>query len=186
MIKTLHRVLKFLKKPEYVSYAKAPNFYKRKLFAHLLLLSFAMAFVSVFLMGVVVEGIFNLDLGNHAVEELFLEHSVVFIFFIAVVIAPLLEELIFRGGLSWFKHKSYFKGIFYLSAVLFALVHISNFESQPMVYLLAPILVLPQLILGLILGYIRVRLGLLWSILLHASYNGLLMLPLLVAKSFWD
>ena len=35
-----------------------------------------------------------------------------------------------------------------------------------------PLLVLPQGLIGVVLGYTRVRMGLRWSMLLHASYNG--------------
>ena len=64
----------------------------------------------------------------------------------------------------------------YVFAILFGLVHITNFKITPSVLLLAPILVLPQICIGGFLGFIRVRFGLLWSIALHGSYNGILML----------
>ena len=55
--------------------------------------------------------------------------------------------------------------------LLFGFVHITNFDFTTSVLLLSPILVLPQLLVGGYFGYIRVRFGLQWSILLHGSYN---------------
>ena len=98
------------------------------------------------------------------------------IFLFVVVIAPLFEELIFRAPLTLFKGKKSFRIGFYVFAVLFGLVHISNFTMTTNVLLLAPILVLPQTLLGGYLGFIRVRFGLGWSMALHACYNGVLML----------
>ena len=59
--------------------------------------------------------------------------------------------------------------------VAFGLMHITNFEPSLNIYLLAPILVAPQILIGINLGYLRVRFGLIWSILFHAFYNGILM-----------
>jgi len=93
-----------------------------------------------------------------------------------VVLAPVLEEMIFRGPLGFFKTSPYFPFAFYCSFVLFGLIHLGNFEITPAVLLLSPLLVAPQTIMGVFLGYIRVRLGLSWAILLHASHNGILFL----------
>lgn len=69
-----------------------------------------------------------------------------------------------------------FPYVFYLSAVIFAYVHIFNFEDVfPWYY--APILVFPQFFLGLYLGYIRTRNGLPHAILLHATNN---LIPMII------
>ena len=71
---------------------------------------------------------------------------------------------------------------FYGSAILFALLHLSNYEgglSSP-IMLLA---VLPQGIMGLLLGYVRMRFGILPVILFHAAYNAFLIGLFLVAQS---
>ncbi len=124
----------------------------------------------------------NIDLGPHAMDKLLKTHSTYSLLFLSVILAPILEECLFRGPLIWFRDKTYFKYALYSSIVLFALVHLSNFELSGKVYYIAPLLVGPQLILGVLLGYVRVRLGLFWSIGLHASYNGVLVLPLLLSK----
>lgn len=60
---------------------------------------------------------------------------------------------------------------FYFTAICFGLAHISNynhpFEYGPVIILL----VLPQLFLGFVLGYTRMRFGILQSMALHAAYN---------------
>jgi membrane protease YdiL (CAAX protease family) len=68
--------------------------------------------------------------------------------------------------LRWFARG--FPAIFYLVAVGFALVHLTNY---PRVSLLAVPLVLPQLWAGLVLGFVRQRLGLVPAMLTHAAAN---------------
>ena len=80
-------------------------------------------------------------------------------FFLTVIVAPILEEAIFRGFLGSLVEKSYFKWLYYLSAILFGLVHASNYELTESQNLLIPLIILPQLFLGFMLGYIRVRYG---------------------------
>lgn len=122
-----------------------------------------------------------MELGEHATEELF-DKSIFLIFILVSIAAPVIEETLFRGPLVFFKNSPYFKYAFYISAILFGVIHISNFEFNPQVLLLAPLLVAPQIVIGVFLGYIRVKLGLLWSILLHAAYNTVLFLPMLFAR----
>jgi hypothetical protein len=101
---------------------------------------------------------------------------------IVSVIAPVIEELLFRGPLVFFRGHAYFKYFFYASALLFGLVHIFNFEGSPHLLYMAPLLVAPQLLMGFFLGYIRIKLGLRWSILLHAAHNTILLIPIVVLK----
>ena len=119
-------------------------------------------------------GVYNSD--SHAINKMFEENSPLKIILLAVVVAPFFEELIFRGPLTLFS-KKYFRIAFYIIAVLFGYMHIYNFPITPQVLLFSPILVLPQIVLGLVFGYIRVRFGLIYSMLLHASYNGVLIIP---------
>ena len=113
---------------------------------------------------------------EHAMKEMMDNFSKTSIFFFAVIIAPLLEELFFRTPITLFANKKRFRTTFYIIAILFGLIHLSNFNITTNTLLLAPILVAPQIILGGYLGYIRVRFGLIWSIFLHASYNAFFML----------
>jgi hypothetical protein len=66
--------------------------------------------------------------------------------------------------------------IFYLVAILFSLHHISGLNINSSHYLFLPIILLPFFIYAVILGYIRIRLGLFYSIMLHL----LLILPKIV------
>ncbi len=80
----------------------------------------------------------------------------------------------------WTRH---FYWIYYASAVIFGLAHLTNFEMPVLrLFLLAPLLVLPQMALGLILGYVRIRQGILSSIIFHAMHNGILMIPLFFSE----
>lgn len=88
---------------------------------------------------------------------------------IAASIAAFAALVIFRNRppVRWFA--ALFPGFFWLSTFAFALVHLENFDQGSLGILLP--LVLPQLILGGMLGYIRVRIGLWAAIALHAAHN---------------
>ncbi|MDC1234129.1 CPBP family intramembrane metalloprotease [Cyclobacteriaceae bacterium] len=140
----------------------------------------------------------------HSLQKIFEEMEPVLIFFFAVIMAPLFEEIMFRLILRfrsnflilWSIHigvtlhlgekrsllkiarkvwDKFYGWIFYLMALAFGLMHIMNFEPSLNIYLLAPILVAPQILIGINLGYLRIRFGLIWSILFHAFHNGVLM-----------
>jgi len=72
--------------------------------------------------------------------------------------------------------------IFYFFALFFGAVHITNYS--PEAWPLLPLLVLPQAIAGLWLGFVRVRYGFWWSVLAHGFHNGCLLLPLALFKLF--
>lgn len=72
-----------------------------------------------------------------------------------------------------------FSTLFYFTAVIFAVVHIFNFELEQTKWYLIPLLVMPQFILALYLGYIRVRNGIKYSIFVHALNN---CIPLILFK----
>lgn len=69
--------------------------------------------------------------------------------------------------------------IFYFSALLFGVVHISNYSPMNITtLLLSPLLTLHQVISGLGFGYIRVREGFVYAILFHSIVN---LIPTLTA-----
>lgn len=137
---------------------------------------------------------------NHSIEALLKTVPTAALFFIVVIIAPLFEELIFRLYLryetnfaiglsigfarffgqekakevdlslkeSWLR---FYPKIFYFSAFLFGLVHLVNFEITTAILLLSPIIVAPQIVLGLVIGYLRVRHGFWTGFLMHAFHN---------------
>ena len=71
-----------------------------------------------------------------------------------------------RPPMRWFA--AVFPLFYWLSALSFALVHLANFEEGGAVLLA---LVLPQFVLGMLLGYVRVRIGLWAAIVLHSAHN---------------
>jgi len=129
-----------------------------------------------------VQTVFDLDFGKHAIEEALEKYPLYFLFIAAAVLAPILEEIIFRGPLIFLKDSKYFKFFFYASVLIFGFYHMTNFEITTTTLLLSPLLVSPQLSVGTLLGFIRVRFGLLWAIALHAAYNLLLVGPVLILK----
>ena len=66
-------------------------------------------------------------------------------------------------------------------ALAFSLVHLFNFPADQLAMALP--LVLPQFVIGAILGYTRVTYGLWASILLHALHNGAFISLVLLASS---
>ena len=75
--------------------------------------------------------------------------------------------------------KTVFKYHFYLTAIVFGLVHVTNYNEPFQYGFSVVLLVLPQLFMGFILGYVRMRFGLKNSMLFHATYNFIPALSLL-------
>ncbi len=90
---------------------------------------------------------------------------------VCALFAALATYLLWSGRtkppVRWFAWA--FPLFFWLSTAAFALVHLLNYKDGNAIYLLP--LVLPQLVLGTLLGYLRVTAGLVWNIALHAMHN---------------
>lgn len=76
--------------------------------------------------------------------------------------------------------KKYFPFYFHFTAISFAYFHWGNFSSEAALLPFGLIYTLPQLACGLLFGYVRMRYGLLYSIVLHCCYN---LLPALLLFS---
>ena len=111
------------------------------------------------------------------------------IIFFYILIIPFIEELAFRYFLIYrgFKTKfirvdkwrKIFGVLVYTSASLFALAHISNYDNNEFLfYVLAPLLILSQLIGGLVITFIRVRLSFLYGVFYHIIWNFLVILAI--------
>ncbi len=88
----------------------------------------------------------------------------------AVVVAVALA-LVFYNQSKEFVVKRY-PIVFYFSSIVFGLVHIFNYQGVTFHnFIFSILLVLPQLTLGVVLGYIRVTYGLAYSILFHFLCN---------------
>ncbi|UJB70277.1 CPBP family intramembrane metalloprotease [Acaryochloris sp. 'Moss Beach'] len=73
--------------------------------------------------------------------------------------------------------------LFYSFALAFGLIHIGNFTSLgAQAWLLAPLLVLPQTVIGVFLGFIRLRYGFWWAVLTHGFHNACAITPLLLVR----
>lgn len=197
---SLKEVLAFLKNPTDTSASNQAVSHKFKQLLSIVAIDMAFMIAIIWPVMGVVEQTGLVDMDRHAMERIIREAPVWLVLILAVLLAPLVEELIFRTFLTfrrnyplrliialaglvgirskakvrgflqrkWRKHYQVF---FYSMAAFFAFVHIYNFEISTAVWLLLPFLVLPQLILGLLLGYMRVRYGLLWSMYLHGVHN---------------
>lgn len=71
----------------------------------------------------------------------------------------------------WVKH---FGKVFYTFAIVFALLHLANYENLRLPIVLIPLLVVPQFIGALFWGYIRLRFSLTWAIVAHGLFNAIL------------
>ncbi len=110
----------------------------------------------------------------------------------AVILAPLSEELLFRGILRYSNiiserenWEKVFKYLVYISITLFAFIHISRYEkSSLIIYIFAPLLLISQLVNGITLTFLRVRYNLRTSILFHAMWNFMLaiLVPLILIQ----
>lgn len=185
--------------------------------------------LTILLIGIVISQVVT-EGDNILFEDILLEQSPWLILFWGVVMAPIVEEIIFRlplrpvalslsipislvmiyllglfsvnpaipsvVGLMLLGFNVYLalrrlkvprlqqlytrfpRPIFYLSAILFGAIHIGNYDSR--VWILMPLLVLPQCVAGLFLGFVRVRYGFGWAIFAHALHNGCVMAPFLI------
>ncbi len=66
---------------------------------------------------------------------------------------------------------------FYGSAGAFSFLHIFNFYSFGDYWYAVLMLIMPQLFLGFLLGFVRMRFGFVWSVFLHSAYNSAISLP---------
>ena len=102
------------------------------------------------------------------------DHGVWFGILRVVILAPIVEELIFRGVIfSGFQriYPSILAIIF--SALLFALFHLNPWQLGP------------TFLLGLLLGYVRLRTGsLLAAIFTHALHNGMIFLSVYYKEGY--
>lgn len=206
--------LAFLKNPiEQPDAVQTRSEKAKKLFTLLMIDIPVMGVLIGILSGIEALGLFDLEANKF--NLLFLTISVWPLIFILVILIPFFEELIFRlylrykynyllrflvfttsigGKVNHEKVENWvnrvwarrYKIVYYFSAILFGFVHIANYNATTMILIFSPIIVAPQFVAGLLLGYLRVRHGLISGFLLHAMHNAIfLCIPLLfMAGSF--
>lgn len=65
-----------------------------------------------------------------------------------------------------------YKFIFYFTAILFGLIHIFNFNGITLSNIYwTPLIVVPQIIMGFLLGYFRVTYGFIYAVICHSLIN---------------
>lgn len=196
---TYFELMAFLRNPKDETGPELTIAQKFKILFSLLLLEIPlMGAFSLIMMGL--EELKLVDSEGHKVVELFKSLPVVVLIILTAIIIPFFEELIFRLYLRyknnyllhfiislvsltgarnekkaetaltsvWEKKYTY---IFYFSAILFGIVHITNYKLSYTILLLSPILIAPQILVGLFIGFLRVRYGFVWGFLLHALHN---------------
>lgn len=98
------------------------------------------------------------------------ENNIKLIFFSILFILTILVFILFdRCKIFFYKH---FKSLFFIIAGSFALVHLGNYLGISLYRLLpALFIIIPQLVAGTILGYLRVKYGFIYAIGFHATIN---------------
>ena len=200
--------LAFLKNPiEQPDAVQTRSEKAKKLFTLLMIDIPVMGVLIGILSGIEALGLFDLEANKF--NLLFLTIPVWPLIFILVILIPFFEELIFRlylrykynyllrflvfttsigGKVNHEKVENWvnrvwarrYKIVYYFSAILFGFVHIANYDATSMILIFSPIIVAPQFFAGLLLGYIRIRHGLISGFLLHAMHNAIFIcIPLL-------
>lgn len=183
---------------DFVSFLKHPKdeqtkeSFKRKLQTIFILLGFEMCVVCFILMPLnyLVEHFVSTDskLDLH-------KKSITSAIFIAVVLAPVFEEIGFRLVLRRifpikyiFSQKLWdkiFPFLVYASSVIFGFVHLTNYTNDGFwFYVFSPIIITSQLIGGFVIVFIRVRYNFFYGILYHALWNMLMTFIMLFTDNF--
>ncbi|MBC8003972.1 MAG: CPBP family intramembrane metalloprotease [Verrucomicrobia bacterium] len=189
----------FLKSPQEETSTDLSFAHKMKITGNLFLIELPVTLLFIVLIGLLIQ--FKLiDLGKHGLEDLMAKLSYLQLILILVLIVPFMEEILFRlplkykrnyllRGLVWIVSqtgiiqkeklnekvqrywKSAFRYFFYMMAFSFGFIHLTNFEKAGDLILLLPLLTLSQCVGGLIIGYLRVKLGFLWGYFYHSFFN---------------
>lgn len=227
-IKDFWQFINFPKREEYQEQVPMPFLYVNILFV-------TAFFINLVAMAIVNIAIVDLsDIGNVFDD---MEYGFLTMFAIAVIAAPLVEELIFRFPLrnikaltvlvafigavfaaivcagqgfqdfayilapaifiitmlilalhsdSWERWKKgldkYYPYIFFLVAAVFGFIHIYNYDASAFSWWMAPMIVIPQFVLALFLGFARLRVGFWACIYMHALNNTIPVLLLYLVK----
>lgn len=161
---------------EFIDFLKRPRYYDQKEalsvpFMNQVMMGFILVFCAEIAAMGLMQLIVPLDQIDHSLTNMLEDGSLFQIFLFAVFRAPLIEELIFRWPMGLFKNNVGF--VFYGLTFIFAGFHAFNFDLSQTPWYTWPVLVLPQLILGLYLGFVRMKSNVGSSIIVHA-YNNLI------------
>ena len=93
-----------------------------------------------------------------------------------IIYAFVIYNVLSRKKLAHALIEKSFPIIFWITALLFGLVHLSNFNSLNGIGPVAVLLVLPQIISGIFYGFICMRFSFSASFLMHSVWNGSIVL----------
>ena len=201
-------LIDFLRKPVELSPTRISLSQKLKEFGQILLLDIMLMLI-IGIPILVIEEAGWIDSDEHALAQMMQNIPLVFLLLLGVLIVPFIEELIFRLPLRYKRNyflrsvvfiwsgisgknitevssqanqkwNRIYPFIFYFVAMIFGLVHATNYVGGGLTFwVLIPILVAPQFIGGLLIGFLRLRHGFFWGFFLHASNNCLfLVIPM--------
>lgn len=72
--------------------------------------------------------------------------------------------------------------IFYFLTITFGYVHLMNYSDVQTLYPALIFLAIPQVIVGALLGYVRIFYGFRYGVLLHGLYNLVVIIPILLSE----
>lgn len=86
----------------------------------------------------------------------------------AVIIAPPIEEFIFRYPIRFIKNPKWY---IIISSVIFGLIHITGYEysNEHLPYI--ALITSPQILAGFIFAYTRLKLGFWYGVIVHSMSN---------------
>ncbi len=202
----------FIRKPEDKINDNQTISHKLKVLGVLLLLEIPVM-VALTLIIALIELTGLVDTSAHKINRMLFDYPLFVVFLTAVIFLPFVEEFIFRLYLrfrhnipiqtalainSFFNKESnlksrvklswdrYYFQIFYISALIFGYIHIINYETDIYVWIFSPLLILPQFVIGVFLGYARVRYSLMLGFLLHALHNMIFLGVAIISMNFGE
>lgn len=113
-------------------------------------------------------------------ENTFLYSWIIPIIFAAVLFSLCQSPQWKSRIMDWYVQK--FSVFFYSLTILFGLLHITNYSDVRNILLIIVLLGIPQIIVGIVLGYIRITYGFGYGLLMHSLYNAFLLVPASLAK----
>jgi len=196
---TVEKFIDYLRNPTDQPDVDIPLAVKVKTLVHLFLFSL-LAIYGYSILLAIIEKFHWIDSGVNVNSTVVFRYTYLKMILMGVVIGPIVEELIFRLPLRyqynyifrwtaglWAKIKhtdpevsdekvqlfwtKNFRYFFYILLILFGCAHFFNYSNYGKLWSWIIVLVFPQLIIGSILGYIRVRFSLPWSMAYHAFHN---------------
>lgn len=114
-------------------------------------------------------------ISNYFINSSFLTWPVyIFFLFVALIVHGYFKRLDMRKRMV-FQQKS-FSYLFYYAAIIFGLIHLGNIKGLTLSDPAFVLFVISQTFTGISLGFIRIKYGLGYSMLLHGFFNFILLL----------